>query len=42
MRLGVFQQALNNNQISSIPLDIGYLKNLKKLSLVNNKLTTLP
>jgi Leucine-rich repeat (LRR) protein len=33
---------LNNNQISSIPLDIGYLKNLKILSLANNKLTTLP
>ena len=34
--------SLNNNQLSTLPVEIGYLFNLQILSLNNNQLSTLP
>ena len=33
---------LNNNQLTSIPAEIGKLQNLQKLDLSNNQLTSIP
>ncbi|MCP6725982.1 leucine-rich repeat domain-containing protein, partial [Klebsiella pneumoniae] len=32
----------DNNQLTSLPAEIGQLSKLKKLNLANNRLTTLP
>ena len=33
---------LRDNQLSTLPAEIGQLTDLKKLKLINNKLTALP